>query len=130
MPDTPPPRQRGRIAVVLLAFTCLAGAGLFHTWLRIQGLNMGYRLSAVTHAHKKLLRENEELRLEVATLKAPSRIEHLARTRLHMVTPRQGQVVVVREPPLQRAPTATARARPAKDGRGVLASIVEDLHGH
>ena len=130
MPDTPPTPKRGRIAVVLLAFACLAGAGLFHTWLRIQGLNMGYRLSAVTHAHKKLLRENEELKLEVATLQAPSRIEHLARTQLHMVDPRPDQVVVVREPPLPRIPRATARSRSPKSGRGVLASIVEDLHGH
>lgn len=129
MPRPAAPKKPGQIAVALLAFACLAGAGLFHTWLQIDGLTLGYRLSTVTHVHEKRLREHEALALEVATLEAPRRIERLARKTLGMVTPKPGQVVVVREPPLPKRPDATAKTSSPHRKGGVLASIVEDLHG-
>ncbi|RMG16120.1 MAG: hypothetical protein D6729_11275, partial [Deltaproteobacteria bacterium] len=53
------------------------------------------------------------LRLEVATLEAPARIERIARTRLGLVPPAPGQIVVVpeRSPAAPRAAPRRAEAR-------------------
>ncbi len=80
----------------LVVCGALAATGLFHTWQRVDGIRLSYRLSEVTAEHQALLRSNEHLRLEVATLKAPSRIERLARENLGMLPPRPSQVTVVR----------------------------------
>lgn len=123
----PDRRERARrlllpILVGLVAFGALAGAGLFHTWLRVEGMREGYRLSKVTSRHTKLLREAERLHLEVATLKAPARIERLAREKLGMRPPRPRQVVVLHDVPAP--PAATAEA-PAPRRRHVLGTVVE-----
>lgn len=93
----------GRIARVAIVFSFVVSAGLFHTWLRVDGLDHAYRLSALNQVHERLLLENERLRIEVATLKAPVRIERLAREQLGMRTPRPDQIFVLQEEAPARA---------------------------
>lgn len=80
----------------LVVCGCLCATGILHTWQRVEGIRLGYRVGEVTSEHQTLMRRNEHLRLEVATLKAPSRIERLAREHFDMRPPRPSQVVVVR----------------------------------
>ena len=44
---------------------------------------------------KALEQENRELKLELAKMTSPDRLEALARQRLGLVTPEKGQVVVL-----------------------------------
>ncbi len=64
-------------------------------WVRIYVLELGYRMSKVMQQHEQLLEENKKLRIERASLIAPSRIERVARTELGMVVPKNDQVVVL-----------------------------------
>jgi cell division protein FtsL len=69
---------------------------LVHVWLRLQVVNVGYRLSAARDAIARLQQEEHELTLEVATLDAPARLEDLARERLGMQRAERGQEAVLR----------------------------------
>ncbi|MDF1563830.1 MAG: cell division protein FtsL [Deltaproteobacteria bacterium] len=104
------PRRRIELLPVIAAILIVASfsaAGLFHTWLRIEGLRIGYAISQATSEQRVLQRENERLHLEVATLEAPARIERIARQELGMRAPGASEVTVVREP--ANAPTKVAR---------------------
>jgi len=65
-------------------------------WTRICVLNTGYRISDAIKTQKKYLQENRKLKIERASLTAPSRIEKVAKTKLGMVTPKNNQVVILK----------------------------------
>jgi cell division protein FtsL len=64
-------------------------------WVRIYVLEIGYQLSSVHENHERLRQENGKLIIERASLRAPSRIEDIARNKLGMVVPDSSQVVVL-----------------------------------
>jgi cell division protein FtsL len=82
-------RQVGLGAVVALAIAlCLV-------WIRLQVVNTGYEISSARQLERRLEQEERELRIEVATLTSPRRLETVARTRLGMGPPAPGQIVNV-----------------------------------
>ena len=68
---------------------------LGHVWLRLQAVDLGYRLSATRQVVEKLEREGHELTVEAATLDTPGRLEEVARTRLGMMRPEKGAQVIL-----------------------------------
>ena len=87
-------RRRHVVALTLLAF-CLVGVALLHVWLRLQVVHMGYVLSTTSKLQNQLEQENRELKIELATLTSPDRLEAMARKRLGLVSPDKGQVIVL-----------------------------------
>jgi cell division protein FtsL len=87
--------RRRRFFVVGLAALALIGVVLIHVWLRLQVVQMGYVLSTINKLQGRLEQENRELKLELATLTSPERLEALARNRLRLVAPEKGQVIVL-----------------------------------
>jgi cell division protein FtsL len=89
-------RQRRRHAMVfaLLALG-FVGVALLHVWLRLQVVHMGYVLSTMSKLENQLEQENQELKVELATLTSPDRLESMARKRLGLVPPEKGQVIVL-----------------------------------
>ena len=69
--------------------------GLVHVWLRLQVVHMGYVLSTTTKLQARLEQENRELKVELATLTSPERLEAMARKRLGLMSPDKGQVIVL-----------------------------------
>jgi cell division protein FtsL len=88
-------RRRQRFFVAGLAALALIGVVLIHVWLRLQVVQMGYALSTLSKLQGRLEQENRELKVELATLTSPERLEALARNRLGLVTPDKGQVIVL-----------------------------------
>ncbi|MCK6556548.1 cell division protein FtsL [Candidatus Binatia bacterium] len=64
---------------------------LGHVWLRLQVVEVGYRLSTTRQVIQRLEGEGQELLLAASRLDAPNRLDGLARTRLGMVAPEKGQ---------------------------------------
>ena len=85
-------RQLVRRLLVLGSFLVLAC--IAHVWLRLQVIRLGYDLSAARAMELRLEHEQQELEIEVATLRDPARIERNAR-KLGMTAPRAGQVTLV-----------------------------------
>lgn len=92
------PRARGG-AWQLLAWTSacalLGGSLLLHAWVRTTITSTGYRLEQAARATKELQARNERLRIRVARLSHPARIEELARGRLGMEKPGPERVVAL-----------------------------------
>ncbi len=79
-------------------FALLAAIASGYAFVRIEGTNAGYRLSAAQVRQQELLREREALKLELATRRAAGRIEADARERLGMVEPAHDQIIPVKAP--------------------------------
>jgi cell division protein FtsL len=74
---------------------CLVTLALVHVWLRLRVVHMGYVLSTTSKLHNQLEQENRELKVELATLTSPDRLEAMARRRLGLVSPEKGQIIIL-----------------------------------
>jgi cell division protein FtsL len=108
-----PPSALGRGIRLAWPIALLALVALFHAFTHVRVVAAGYRLARGEAEHHRLLAERDRLRLEVATLRAPRRIEQLARAKFGMAPPAPGTVVA-------------GRAGVAAAGRAVRAGDVED----
>lgn len=87
--------QRSHIVPFLVSvFLCLAGIGVY-VWPRVQVVRLAYRLQTSEQQLKALIQEQDQLRLELATLKDPQRIYRVATEQLGMSLPAQDQVFTV-----------------------------------
>lgn len=73
----------------------LVAMALLHVWLRLQVVHFGYVLSTTTKLQGQLEQENRELKVELATLTSPQRLEAMARSRLGMIGAERAQVVIL-----------------------------------
>lgn len=92
---------------------------LFSAWQHFELLRHGYRIEQMQEERVRELEINRHLRLEIESLKSPSRIEQIATEQLNLVAPKNDDAIV-----LQRVPPAT------NAGPGVVAArrgeIVEE----
>src|SRR5438094_936222 len=82
-----------------------AAVGIMHVTSRVLVVELGYQLSKLQTDSETLTREHDGLKLELATLKSPSRLERVARDELKMQPPAAGNVISL--PP--SAPRAARR---------------------
>jgi cell division protein FtsL len=76
-----------------LAVLLLATVGVVHVTGRVLVVKMGYELSRLDATAAQLTHENDQLRLELATLKRPARLESIAKNQLGLVPPSAGAVI-------------------------------------
>ncbi len=94
------------IGLVVLA------AALFDGWQRSVPVSNGYRLEEIRRAMTEEDAVGRRLRLEVAALSSPARVEWLATNRLHLVAPGRGDAVVIeRVVPPPAPPSSVVAAR-------------------
>lgn len=77
---------------------------LFSAWQHFELLRHGYKLEQMQRERATENDINRHLRLEMATLRAPQRIEKLATERLGMVSPGADEAVVLERVTPQPAP--------------------------
>ncbi len=96
----------------LLVGLVLLAAALFDGWQRSVPVSHGYRLEEV---HRSLAEEDaigRHLRLEIASLRSPARIEYLATSQLHLVAPgRSDEIVIERVVPSPPPPSSVVVSR-------------------
>ncbi len=76
--------------VALGAF--LAGGGLLYTWQHFQCIQLSYQLETLKSKRSETQVRNQSLRLDVARLRDPMRIDVIARRQLGLGGPAPGQV--------------------------------------
>jgi cell division protein FtsL len=79
----------------MLVAIALVFSMLLFVWSRTQMVQMGYEVSQANKIYQGYVSENQQLRVEVASLRAPSRIEALAKSQLGFVTPKAEQIILV-----------------------------------
>jgi cell division protein FtsL len=88
--------NRQHLLVLAILGSGLIALALLHVWLRLQVVQVGYVLAAQAKLQNQLEQENRALRVEVASLTSPERLEAAARRRLGLTRPQKGQVIVLR----------------------------------
>jgi cell division protein FtsL len=90
----------------------LASGVLLYAWQHFHSLQLGYQLEELKAARTQAQELNQQLRLEVAALKSPLRIDAIARRDLGLTAPVPGQVAPVL-PPLEAVLAQVAAASDA-----------------
>ncbi|MEP6594129.1 MAG: cell division protein FtsL [Acidobacteriota bacterium] len=68
---------------------------LFSAWQHFELLQHGYRIQRMQQQRAVQVEINRHLRLEIATLRSPVRIEDIATRQLHLVAPTREQAIVI-----------------------------------
>ena len=76
----------------------LAGAALFYAWQHFEYLQLRYRVESLKSERSQASELNQQLKLEMAGLRAPSRIDEIARRQLRLTAPVPGQVAPLDQP--------------------------------
>jgi len=82
-----------RLIIIALMFMAIT---LAYVWFRISITKIDYRIAEEMHRGDSLLEENSKLKVEIATLKSPHRIESIAKTKLWMCYPERDQVIFLK----------------------------------
>ncbi len=89
-------KKKWRISRLIVVALLFMVAALLYVWVRISITNVDYRIAREMHRREVLMEENRKLKIEIATLKSPSRIEAIARAKLGMHYPERDQVIFLR----------------------------------
>ncbi|MGD0843435.1 MAG: cell division protein FtsL [Geobacteraceae bacterium] len=81
---------------LMAVMVLLTLVSIFHVWSRVKVIDLNLRLTDVNSQVKEVQQEQNRLKLEVASLKTPARIEALAKGDLGMALPTDQQVVIVK----------------------------------
>ena len=108
----------GHVLPAILFGALFSAVGIVHVSSRVLVVRTGYQLSELEAEHRALTRENDRLKLELATLKNPSRLERIAREELGMIPASPGDVTtLVPAPRLGRTPARDLRPEVAANVR-------------
>jgi cell division protein FtsL len=67
-----------------------------YLWLHFQIIQISYDIARAQNQKKELMETNKKLRIQLANLKSPERIEQIAMTRLGLRPPGKGQVEIIK----------------------------------
>jgi cell division protein FtsL len=81
---------------LMAVMVLLTLVSIFHVWSRVKVIDLNLQLTDVNSQLKEEQQEQNRLKLEVASLKTPARIESLAKGDLGMALPTDQQVVIVK----------------------------------
>jgi len=70
----------------------LAACLLFYAWQHFECIQIRYRIERLDAQRARVAELNEQLHLEVATLRSPMRVDAIARNQLGLTVPVPGQV--------------------------------------
>ena len=93
------PQGAGRSSsrpLVWIFISALFIAAILSVWSNAKVVSLGYEISNITDRLLKQQRINEKLKGERARLKAPGRLEPIAKKRLGLAPPGADQVVVLK----------------------------------
>src|SRR5579863_2152447 len=82
-----------RVAVGATMAACL----LFYAWQHFECIQIRYQIEQLDSERAQAAELNQQLHLEVATLRSPMRVDAIARTQLGLTVPVPGQVAPVED---------------------------------
>ena len=107
-----PDHMRECVRVVSLG-ALIALCAFLYAWQHFETIQLRYKLESLRSERAQASELNQELKLEVAGLRAPERIDMIARRQLGLTAPVPGQVAPMDQPPnavMAEARTAYAPA--------------------
>jgi len=88
----------GRIGYSTWIFiaSVLMTVALLYVWSHIHMTELEYQIARELSSREQIMEEQTKLKVELATLRSPRRIETIARERLQMTYPDRTQVIVLK----------------------------------
>jgi len=96
MTKTDESKLRLRFSHFIVATLIFMAIALVYVWFHIQATRINYQIAEEIQIKNKLDEENRRLKVEIATLRSPQRIETIAQVKLNMSYPTRDQVVFLR----------------------------------
>lgn len=81
------------LMICMFVFTLVS---VFHVWSRFKLLDLNLEISEISRQLNEAGQEQKRLKLEAASLKAPARIEAIAKNELGMALPTDQQIIHVK----------------------------------
>jgi cell division protein FtsL len=92
-------KRKQRNPKVTVIFLCLMlvfiAELLFYTWCRVQSVRIKYEITEQTSRIRQMSAMQDNLKIEFARLKSPSRIAKIARTQLGLITPTSTKMILM-----------------------------------
>ena len=86
---------RRQILLIVFIIFIFMGSSIGYVWSNFERTQIGYDLSQLKKKEMQFTETNRKLRLELAILKSPGRIEKVAREKLGLRQPSPDQIVVL-----------------------------------
>lgn len=87
-------KQKAMVLWIIFMVVFIAELMLY-AWSRVQCVDAGYEISRATQHQQELITLQNNLKIELASLKSPDRIAKIAKKKLGLVTPTPKQMVVI-----------------------------------
>jgi len=87
---------RKQVIVTALMLCLLMGSSIGYVWCNFEGTRLGYDLSELKSQEMRLQEINRQLKVELATLRSPEKLERIAVEELGMVRPKPEQIITLR----------------------------------
>lgn len=81
---------------LMICMILLTIVSVFHVWSRYKLVDLNLQISEASRLLKETEQEQKRLKLEVASLRTPARIESIAKSELGMALPTEQQVILVK----------------------------------
>jgi len=89
------PDRIGYSTWIFIASVLMAVA-LLYVWSHIHMTELEYQIARELSSREQITEEQTKLKVELATLRSPRRIETIAREKLQMTYPERAQVIVLK----------------------------------
>ena len=94
-PQEHAPDRIGYSTWIFIASVLMAVA-LLYVWSHIHMTELEYQIARELSSREQITEEQTKLKVELATLRSPRRIETIAREKLQMTYPERAQVIVLK----------------------------------
>ena len=91
-------KQKGNVKItgIWIIFMAVFIVELFiYTWCRVNYIDVGYEISKETKKQHELIALQNNLKIELASLKSPERIAKIAKDQLGLKAPTKSQTIVI-----------------------------------
>ncbi len=85
-----------KYSAILAIVLVLTASSLVFVWSHVRLTELKYQIAKDISIKEGLLEENRKLKVEIASLKSPQRLEKIARERFGMTYPEKEQVVFLK----------------------------------
>ena len=91
-------KQKSGKARIFLVFFSVMLVTLFFVWTRLQNIRIRREIFRLNSQAAKVNFENSQLKLKLAQITAPNRLEKLGAQKFRLRRPAPNQVIILREP--------------------------------
>ncbi|HET6460364.1 MAG TPA: cell division protein FtsL [Syntrophales bacterium] len=95
IPDVEKVSTRIKYSNFIVVTLVLMAVALIYVWSHIHMTELEYMVAAEMSIKEKLVEEQTKLKVEIATLKSPQRLETIAKEQLQMTYPTRDQVIIL-----------------------------------